>query len=154
MSGTFKGDVETQLRSRDHYYYFREIATRWIDNDVYGHVNNANYYQFFDTVVNAYLIENAKLDFRNDNCVAFVVASSCQYRSPIAHPVLVHAGMRINRLGNSSVEYGVALFAGSLQSAAAYGTFTHVYVDRKTGESVHMPNVARSALTALFEKQQ
>ena len=99
---------------RGGYVYFSRIATRWIDNDVYGHVNNAVYYQFFDTVANAYLMEHAGLDIECSATVAFVVASSCRYHAPLRHPAALDVGFRVNRIGRSSVEYGVAVFeAGS-----------------------------------------
>ncbi len=150
-------ELDLVLRSREHYLYSTHITTRWADNDVYGHINNAHYYQYFDTVVNEYLIEHAGLDFQHDDIVAYVVASSCQYRSPMSHPVIIEACMRVNRLGKSSVEYGVALFAGAQSKAAAFGTFTHVYVDRAgnsssasgQGSATAIPAVARLALQKL-----
>lgn len=143
---------ESLLRSREHYGYFSQIATRWIDNDVYAHVNNANYYQFFDTVVNEYLMRYAGLNISSSSVVAFVVASSCQYREPLTHPDVINAGMRVNRLGRRSVEYGVALFSEKNEVAAAFGTFTHVYVERAKGVSVDIPELAVDALQALVEK--
>ena len=132
---------------RDGYVYFSRIATRWIDNDVYGHVNNAVYYQFFDTVANAYLIERGGLDVRGET-VAFIVASSCQYHAPIAHPAEIDAAFRVNRIGRSSVEYGIGVFVAGEDEAAAHGTFTHVFVDRGSGRSVAIPGRMRAALEA------
>jgi len=140
---------ETTLRSRDHYCYSTQLATRWIDNDVYGHINNANYYQFFDTVVNEYLMDKAGLDITTSSEVAYVVASSCQYRKPLAHPDMIHAAMRVNFLGQRSVEYGVALFSRNYREAAAFGTFTHVFVERVTGKAVPLPAITRRALEAI-----
>ena len=131
---------------RDGYAYFSRIPTRWIDNDVYGHVNNAVHYQFFDTVANAYLIERGGLDIARSETVAFIVASSCRYHAPIAHPADIDAGFRVNRLGRSSVEYGIGIFVADVPSAAAHGTFTHVFVDRKGGRSVPIPPPMRAAL--------
>ena len=130
---------------RDGYAYFTRITTRWLDNDVYGHVNNAVYYQFFDTVANAYLMEHGGLDIARSPTIAFIVASSCRYHAPIAHPAEIDAGFRVNRIGRSSVEYGIAIF-GAAESAVAHGTFTHVFVDRETGRSVPIPAPTRAAL--------
>jgi len=138
---------ETPDRHRDGYAWFSRITTRWIDNDVYGHVNNAVYYQFFDTVANAYLIERGGLDVARAETVAFIVASSCEYHAPIRHPALVEAGFRVNRLGRSSVEYGIGIFVAG-EAAAAHGTFTHVFVDRGSGRSVPIPSGMRAALEA------
>ena len=137
---------------REGYVYFSRITTRWIDNDVYGHVNNAVYYQFFDTVANAYLIEHAGLDIADSATVAFIVASSCRYRAPIAHPAEIDAGLRVNRLGRSSVEYGIGIFVAGEDAAAAHGTFTHVFVDRARGKSVPIPAPTRAALEAVARR--
>ena len=133
---------------RDGYVHFSRITTRWSDNDVYGHVNNAVYYQFFDTVANAYLIERGGLDIHASATVAFIVASSCRYHAPIRHPAELDAGFRVNRIGRSSVEYGIAVFAAEAEAAAANGTFTHVFVDRGGGRSVPIPPPVRAALEA------
>lgn len=137
-------------RSRENYRFFKSIETRWIDNDVYGHVNNALYYTFFDTVCNAYLMEAGGLDIAESPIVGFIVASSCQYHSPIKYPMTIDAGMRVNRIGNSSVEYGVALFESGTPVASAHGTFTHVFVNRASGKSVSIPDAFREALTAIL----
>jgi len=142
-------DADRRLDRRG-YVYFSRIATRWIDNDVYGHVNNAIYYQFFDTVANAYLIERGGLDIHTSPTVAFIVASSCRYHAPIAHPDEIDAGFRVNRLGRSSVEYGVAVFRAGHDRAAADGTFTHVFVDRASGRSVPIEGPMRAALEDAF----
>lgn len=131
---------------REDYVYYSRIASRWIDNDIYGHINNAVYYQFFDTVANAYLIEHGGLDIHAATTVAFIVSSSCQYHAPIAHPAEIDAGFRVNRLGRSSVEYGIGIFLAGHDPAAANGTFTHVFVDREAGRSVAIPDVMRAAL--------
>ena len=133
-------------RRRDAYRYFSPVTTRWIDNDVYGHVNNAVYYQFFDTVANAYLIERGGLDIARSETIAFVVASRCRYHVPIAHPAAIEAGLRVNRLGRSSVEYGIGIFVAGEAATAAEGTFTHVFVDRAGGRSVPIPAATRAAL--------
>jgi len=131
---------------RSQYYYFTDISTRWMDNDIYGHVNNVVYYSYFDSVANQYLIERGGLDIHSAEVIGFVVASSCQYKSPIAYPEKVEAGFRVNRLGNSSVEYGIAIFKQGAETAAAVGTFTHVFVSRATDKSVPIPAQIRAAL--------
>lgn len=118
--------------SRDAYKYFLAVATRWIDNDAYGHVNNVVYYSFFDTVVNRYLIEAGVLDIAESNSIGLVVETHCQYFSPIAFPDEVRIGLRVARLGESSVRYEIGIFRDDEAQAAAQGYFVHVYVDRVT----------------------
>jgi acyl-CoA thioester hydrolase len=134
---------------RQHYAYFKTISTRWIDNDVYGHVNNAVYYTYFDTVCNSFLIEQGGLDIATSPIVGFIVASNCQYLSPIKFPSTINAGMRVNRIGSRSVEYGVGIFCDTNPVASAHGTFTHVFVERATGQSIVIPQEIRSALSDL-----
>lgn len=133
--------------AREGYNYFTPMSTRWIDNDVYGHINNAVYYHYFDTAANEYLINEGGLDISADT-VAFIVASSCQYHSPVAHPAKLDIGFRVNRIGRSSVEYGLAVFADGSNTASANGTFTHVFVSRNSGKSISIPENMRSALEA------
>lgn len=133
---------------RSHYVYFSQITTRWMDNDVYGHINNVTYYSYFDTVANDYLMKKGGLDIQAARIVGFVVASQCQYAAPIAHPSVIDAGFRVNRLGNKSVEYGIAIFEQDNKQASAYGSFTHVFVDRQTNRSVAIPPDIRRALEA------
>jgi len=135
-----------KLRHRESYFYFKTINTRWMDNDIYGHVNNVTYYSYFDTVSNCYLIEEGGLDIQNDNSVGFVVASSCEYHAPIAFPQQIEAAFRVNKLGSKSVEYGVAIFNDQQKEACATGTFTHVFVDRISGKSTLIPKTIRQAL--------
>ena len=137
--------------ARSDYRYFCNIATRWMDNDIYGHVNNVTYYSYFDTVANQYLIEEGGLDIQNAEVVGFVVASSCQYRSPVSHPATISAGLKVNRLGNSSVEYGIAIFKEGEQQAAAFGTFTHVFVKRSSNQSCAIPDELRQALYKVID---
>jgi acyl-CoA thioester hydrolase len=131
---------------RAHYTYFSRFPTRWMDNDVYGHVNNAVYYSYFDTVVMEFLIRKCGLDIHNDPVIGYAVASSCQYLAPITHPADVDAGFRVNRLGNSSVEYGIGIFLVNEDRAAAFGTFTHAFVDRATDSAVAIPSPIRQVL--------
>jgi acyl-CoA thioester hydrolase len=132
-----------QAELREDYGYFTEITTRWMDNDIYGHVNNVVYYSYFDSVANQYLIAEGGLDIHSDRIIGFVVASNCQYK-------VISAGLRVNKLGNSSVEYGIAIFQQSAQIASATGTFTHVFVDRDTNKSVPIPATIRTALEMLL----
>ncbi|MEM7359623.1 MAG: thioesterase family protein [Pseudomonadota bacterium] len=138
---------------RTNYRYFSEVTTRWMDNDVYGHVNNVTYYSYFDTVANKYLIEEAGLDIHTADIVGFVVASSCQYLAPIAYPEIIEVGFRANRLGRSSVEYGIGIFRQGGDEAIAHGTFTHVFVNRKSGGSAAIPEPIRAALEAVVLEQ-
>jgi acyl-CoA thioester hydrolase len=121
-----------------------------MDNDVYGHVNNVVYYSFFDTVVNHYLVEGGFLDFENGDVVGLVVETGCRYAKPIAFPDLVTAGLRVARIGNSSVRYEIGLFRGEDQDAAAEGHFVHVYVDRQSHRPSKLPNHLRELLKPLL----
>lgn len=134
---------------RSDYRYFRDITTRWMDNDVYSHVNNVIYYSWFDTVVNAWLLEHKMLDFGDSPTVGLVVESGCGYFSSIAFPDLVRAGVRVSRLGTSSVRYEIGLFANDHQQASAQGHFVHVYVDRVTRRPVPLPEPLRRALESI-----
>ncbi|HEX7913694.1 MAG TPA: thioesterase family protein [Paraburkholderia sp.] len=138
-----------QPRARDEYQYFLTIPTRWMDNDVYGHVNNVVYYSYFDTVVNEYLVGAGVLDYERGRTIGLVVETKCNYFSPIAFPQQVDAGLRVARLGTSSVRYEIGLFATRDASPAAQGHFVHVYVDRDTRRPVQLPDPMRSALAAL-----
>src|SRR5690606_3919133 len=109
--------------TRGDFRHFLPITTRWMDNDVYGHVNNVVYYSYFDTVVNQYMIEHGVLDYAAGEVIQFVVESGCRYFSPIAFPQTVTAGLRVARLGSSSVRYEIGLFADDADEAAAFGHF-------------------------------
>lgn len=132
--------------SRNDYQVFYPITTRWMDNDYYGHVNNVVYYSYFDTVVNLYLIEAGGLDIRSSPVVAYVVSSACTYLSPLAYPDSLEGGLRVEKLGNSSVCYGIAIFRKGEAAAAAYGHFVHVFVERSQNKSVTVPRQIRDAL--------
>jgi acyl-CoA thioester hydrolase len=136
--------------TREHYRHFQAIPTRWIDNDVYLHVNNVVYYSFFDTAVNQYLIEQGALDIETSNIIGLVVETQCNYFSPITFPDLVHAGLMVEKLGNSSVRYGVGLFRNDDSIASAKGHFVHVYVDRTTRKSATLPADMRAALQRIL----
>ncbi|MBV7255443.1 acyl-CoA thioesterase [Pacificimonas sp. WHA3] len=139
------------LKPRSAYRVFRPIVTRWSDNDVYGHVNNVVYYGWFDTAVNAHLIEAGLLDIEHGTVIGLVVETGCQYAAALAFPQTVEAGIRVARLGNSSVRYEVGIFAEGEQEPAAEGFFVHVYVDRETRRPVNVPDDWRAALSALAE---
>ena len=134
---------------RHDYKVFYPIITRWMDNDIYGHINNVTYYSYFDSAVNRYLIEEAGLDIQHASVVAYVVSSNCQYCAPIAYPEKISVGIRVNKLGNRSVCYGVSIFKEDNNEAAAYGEFTHVFVDRSNNESTEIPSQIRNSLKRL-----
>ena len=135
--------------TRGAYPVLRAITTRWMDNDVYGHVNNVVYYSWFDTAVNGWLIEQDVLDIHGGPTIGLVIETQCHYFASLAFPQTVEAGIRVARLGNSSVRYEVGLFAQGEQSAAAQGHFVHVYVDRQTRRPVPLPPPLRAALEQL-----
>ena len=139
-----------QARPRGHYRVFRDIGTRWMDNDVYGHVNNVVYYSWFDTAVNAHLIEKGALDIHQGAVIGFVVETQCNYFAPLAFPQTVQAGLRVAQLGSSSVRYEVGLFAEGHETAAACGHFVHVYVDRVTQRPVPLPETLKNTLEKLL----
>jgi acyl-CoA thioester hydrolase len=138
---------------RDQYRAFFDIDTRWMDNDIYGHVNNVTYYSYFDSAANRYLIEHCGLDIHNGEIIGFVVNSGCQYLAPIAFPDRLDAGVRVDKLGNSSVQYGIAIFRAGETSAVAHGHFVHVFVNRVTQKSVPIPAVMRAGLQAIAVDQ-
>lgn len=121
---------------RADYAHFREIPTRWADNDVYGHVNNSVYYFYFDTVVNTWLIEAGLLEIGKSETIGLVVETRCAFFAPITFPQTVHAGLRVARRGSSSVTYEIGLFARDSDETAARGHFVHVYVDEKNRRPV------------------
>jgi acyl-CoA thioester hydrolase len=138
-----------QPTSRDDYRVFRPIGTRWMDNDVYGHVNNVVYYSWFDTVVNAYLIEQGALDVERGETIGLVVETHCNYFAPLAFPQVVEGGLRVGATGTSSVRYEIGLFAPGEARSAARGHFVHVYVDRVTRRPVPLPAKLLAALAPL-----
>jgi acyl-CoA thioester hydrolase len=135
---------------RDAYPHSRVITTRWMDNDAYGHMNNAVHYSLFDTAVNTWLIEHGALDFREGSIVGLVVETGCHYFAELGYPDPVTAGLRVAHVGRSSVVYEVALFASKSETAAAQGRFVHVYVDRENRRPVpELPAVLKRALEPL-----
>jgi len=138
-----------QPQPRSTYRAFRSIGTRWADNDIYGHVNNVVYYSWFDTAVNGHLIDQGALDIHHGGVIGLVIETQCNYFEPLAFPQTIHAGLRVARLGQSSVRYEVGLFAEQGEWSAAAGHFIHVYVDRQTRRPVPLPDALRAALTPL-----
>jgi acyl-CoA thioester hydrolase len=136
--------------TRDAYAHFTAIATRWADNDVYRHVNNVVYYGFFDTAVNRLLIEAGALDLDASPAVGLVVETQCRYFAPISFPDLVQVGLRVAKLGKSSIRYELAVFRNDDAVAAAEGHFVHVYVDRATNRPVPLPAVVRATVAPLL----
>lgn len=134
---------------RDNYKVFYSIPTRWMDNDVYGHVNNVTYYSYFDTAANRYLIEEGGLDIQQAPVIGVVVESRCNYHRSVAFPQRLEAGLRVDRLGNRSVTYGIAIFAEGEQEASASGHFVHVFVERSSNQPVAIPETLRKALAAI-----
>jgi acyl-CoA thioester hydrolase len=132
--------------TRALYRRFLPIPTRWMDNDVYGHVNNVVYYAYFDTVINQYLIEAGGLDIAGGAVIGLCVESHCAYARPVAFPDTLDAGLRVVHLGTSSVRYEIGLFAQGAAEASAHGWFVHVFVDRATRKPTPLPAPMRAAL--------
>jgi acyl-CoA thioester hydrolase len=132
--------------SRTAYRHFLAIPTRWMDNDVYRHVNNVVYYSYFDTAVNHYLIEQDVLDIERSPVIGLVVETACQYFAPIAFPDIVNVGLRVGKLGTSSVRYEIGIFRNEEDSASAQGHFVHVYVERASNRPTPLPGDLRAAL--------
>ncbi|WP_372980511.1 acyl-CoA thioesterase [Marinobacter sediminum] len=131
---------------RSNFPVFYPINTRWMDNDIYGHVNNVTYYSYFDSTINRYLIEEGGLDIHNGSVVGFVVSSNCQFRKPVAYPEILEAGLRVVKTGNSSVTYEVGIFRQGDDEVSAVGQVVHVFVDRENNASTPIPGDLRSAL--------
>ena len=141
--------MAAERSSRADYRHLAPIQTRWADNDVYGHVNNVVYYSYFDTVVNAYLVEAGVLDIHGGEVVGLVVETGCRYFAPIAFPEALEGGLRVAHIGTSSVRYELAIFAAGVDEAVAEGRFTHVYVNRQTRRPTPLPDGLRAALEAV-----
>lgn len=137
------------FRARSDYARWETISTRWHDNDAYGHVNNVVYYGWFDTAVNAWLIEAGLLDIENGDPIALVVETGCRYAAPVTFPQRVEVGLRVARLGGSSVTYHLGVFVDGSQTPAAEGHFVHVCVDRASRRPVALPAAWRAALERL-----
>lgn len=135
--------------SRSDYPHFQRISTRWKDNDVYGHVNNVEYYSYFDTVINAYLIREGGLDIHAGDAIGVCAESRCRFLDSLAFPDAVDAGLRVAHLGRSSVRYDIVLFREGADAPAAEGWFVHVFVDRATRRPIPLPEPLRTALARL-----
>lgn len=135
-----------QAQPRSAYARFSTITTRWMDNDIYGHVNNVTYYSYFDTAVNTYLIEAGVLDIHQGEVIGLVIETHCNYFAPLTFPHPVEAGIRVAHVGRSSVRYEIGLFKSGSDTAAACGHFVHVYVDRATRRPVTLPEPFVAAL--------
>src|SRR5919107_1249465 len=134
---------------RSAFRLFRPIATRWMDNDAYGHVNNVHYYSYFDTAVNGWLVEQGLLAIAESSVIGLVVETGCTYFESVAFPDALEAGIVVAHLGRSSVRYRIGIFRAGAEQAAAQGHFVHVYVDRATQRPVEIPAAIRAALSAL-----
>jgi acyl-CoA thioester hydrolase len=142
-------DARPSAPERRRYARFRTIATRWMDNDIYGHVNNVHYYSYFDTAVNGWLVEAGALDIHSGGVIGLVVETQCNYFEPVAFPQVLEAGLRVAHVGSSSVRYEVGIFAAGAARAAAAGHFVHVYVDRPTRRPTRLPAALAQALETL-----
>lgn len=131
---------------RDAFRHFLSVPTRWMDNDAYGHVNNVVYYSYFDTVVNQFLIARGVLDVERGDVIGLVVETGCRYFKPVTFPETLHAGLRVEHLGSSSVRYSIGIFREDEDDAAAEGHFVHVYLDRATRRPVPLPDALRAVL--------
>jgi len=137
---------ETGTETADRYGYFLPITTRWMDNDAYGHINNVTYYSYFDTVANHCLIHEGGLEIGTSPVIGLVVESRCFYRAPLAYPDRLRAGLRVDKLGNRSVTYGIGIFKEGETQASAHGYLVHVFVDRGARKAVAIPERLRQAL--------
>jgi len=137
------------IPTRANFPVFRAITTRWMDNDAYGHVNNVVYYAWFDTAVNAHLIEQGALDPTGGDVVGVVVETMCRYHAPVSFPEPVELGLRVERIGETSVRYALGVFRAGEERAAADGHFVHVYVERDAMRPVPVPDAVRRAVLPL-----
>jgi acyl-CoA thioester hydrolase len=138
------------IPQRSDYPYLKQLTTRWIDNDIYGHVNNAHYFSYFDSVINEYLIKEGGLDIRGGAVIGLMVSSQCEYFGPLSYPQVIEIGLRTEHIGNSSVTYGVAAFSEGEEDARAAGSMTHVFVDRTTSKPTPVPAPFRRALQTIY----
>lgn len=144
--------MRAEANKRSDYKHFHTITTRWMDNDAYGHVNNVVYYSWFDTVVNEFLVANEVLDIEHSPVIGLVIETQCNYFASVAFPERVTAGLRVAKLGNSSVRYEVGIFRENEESASAQGHFVHVYVDRISRRPSAIPDKMRALLQSIEVK--
>ncbi len=137
------------MGERPHFPHWDSITTRWMDNDMYGHVNNVQYYSFFDTVVTTWLVREGGLDPQHGDVIGLCVESQCTFAAPLSFPDQVLAGLRVGHVGRSSVRYEISLFSSAADQPAASGHFVHVYVDRESRTPTAIPDRLRKALLAL-----
>jgi acyl-CoA thioester hydrolase len=142
--------IDHAAETRDGYRHLAEIPTRWADNDVYGHVNNATYYSYFDTAVNRFLIDHGLLDIHESGAIGIVVETLCRFHRSLSFPDVVEAALRIAKIGTSSVRWEIGLFRRGEAEVAATGHFVHVYVDRVTRRPTPVPDAVRAALAPLL----
>jgi acyl-CoA thioester hydrolase len=150
MSSSSARDQRPRPEPRSAYPHTLAITTRWMDNDAYGHINNVVYYSYFDTVVNAYLIDQGQLGIGAGGVIGLVVETACQYFASLRYPGTVHAGLRVARIGGSSVRYEIGIFGNEQPLTAARGHFVHVYVDQASRRPVALPAPLRAALEPLL----
>jgi acyl-CoA thioester hydrolase len=142
---------ERKRPGRAEYRHFLEIPTRWGDNDAYAHINNTVYYSFFDTVVSRFLLDSGAIDLKSSEVIGVVVETGCRYFAPVSYPDLVTAGLRVARIGNTSIRYEIGIFRNGEEQASAEGHFIHVYVDRETQtRPTPLPQALREAVTPLL----
>lgn len=139
---------KTTAHSKTDYAYFFELTTRWMDNDIYGHVNNVVYYSYFDTIVNHFLIIHGGLNIHDSPSIGLMVHSQCSFHTSIAFPDKITGAFKVTRLGNSSVEYDLAIFPENQDTACAQGRLTHVFVDRISRRPQPITGKLRAALTS------
>ncbi|WP_180055178.1 MULTISPECIES: thioesterase family protein [unclassified Acinetobacter] len=139
--------MKPETKRRQNYRFLFPIQTRWADNDMYGHVNNVTYYSYFDTAANALLIQHAGFDLQNTPIIGLVVDSACSFLQELSYPEIIEVGVAIEKIGNSSLRYDLAIFKQGQNEAAAQGHFVHVFVDRQTRKSTSIPDDMRDALT-------
>ena len=140
---------DVRIEIRDHYKHFLAIPTRWMDNDIYAHVNNVVYYSYFDTVINEYLIRAGGFDIAQGQIIGLAIETACRFHRELTFPEIVDAGLRVGHIGNSSVRYEVGLFSASHEGPAATGHFVHVFVDRENRRPSAIPGPIRDALERL-----
>jgi len=140
--------------TRENFLHFRTLQTRWMDNDVYGHVNNVVYYSYFDTLVNRFLIDEAGLDFVNSPVIGIVAETTCRFHQSFTYPEDIDAGLAVSRLGRSSVTYQIGLFGTGDNQARAEGKFVHVFVDRDSMRPLTIPDSFRQAFNGILRENE
>jgi len=149
-----RGEGRPPRGRRGDYRAFRDLTTRWMDNDVYGHMNNIVYYALFDTVVNQHLIEAGLLNIEQGPLIGLVVETGCRFHAPLAFPDRIAGGLRVAQYGTSSVRYEIGLFRSDEDEASAEGHFVHVYVDRETRRPTPLPSPLRAFLEELTSRSE